>query len=47
LDNGDVIVKFGEPRLQPSPYNMVSRLFGNTLDNDEHNLSAATVFKPT
>jgi hypothetical protein len=43
MDDGDVIVRFGEPRLQPSPYNMISRLLGRTPDRDEHNLSAATV----
>jgi hypothetical protein len=29
-DDGGAIVRFDQPRLQPSPYNMVSRLLGRT-----------------
>ncbi len=42
-DDGGAIVRFDQPRLQPSPYNMVSRLLGRTPDKDDHNLSAATL----
>jgi hypothetical protein len=43
MDNGEVVVTFGDPRLQPSPYNMISRLLGRTPDKEAHNLSAATI----
>ncbi len=42
-DDGEVVVKFSEPRLQPSPYNEVSRLLGRTPDRDEHNLSVVGI----
>jgi hypothetical protein len=42
-DDGGVIVTFDQSRLQPSPYNMVSRLLGRTPDKDDHNLSADTL----
>ncbi|WP_315765486.1 MULTISPECIES: hypothetical protein [unclassified Bradyrhizobium] len=43
MNDGSVTITFSDPRLQPSPYNMVSRLLGRTPDKEEHSLNAISV----
>src|SRR5262249_33171002 len=39
LPDGGAEFVFGQPRLQPSPFNEVSRLLGRTADKEGHNIN--------
>jgi hypothetical protein len=45
LFDGSVVIEFGEPKLQPSSYNLVSRMLGHTPDRLEHNLNVGSIGK--
>ena len=43
LEDGSIELEFSQPRLQPSPDNLVSRLLGRTPDKPDYNLTPTEI----